>query len=204
MSNETATSVMDVYQRHGAAWAMLRSDQSFVEASWLDRFCRQLPSNADILDIGCGSGFLIARELCSRGFAVTGVDGSPTMLAMFRSNLPTRPAYLCDMRQLDLGQRFAGLLAWDSFFHLSPEDQRTMFPRFAAHAAPGAMLMFTSGVTEGDAIGEFQGMPLYHGSLGSSEYRDLLTAYKFEVVDHVVEDPNCGHRTVWLAQNQNC
>lgn len=89
-----------------------------------------------MLDIGCGSGLPIARELTSRGFEVTGVDGTPTMLAMFQRNLPTSPAHLCDMRQLDVGQRFEGLLAWDSFFHLSPEDQRAMFARFAAHAAP--------------------------------------------------------------------
>ena len=41
-----------------------------------------------------------------------------------------------DMRRLALGRRFAGLIAWDSFFHLRPQDQRAMFPIFAAHAAP--------------------------------------------------------------------
>jgi hypothetical protein len=65
------------------------------------------------------------------------------MLALLRSNLPNTPAHLADMRQLALGRRFAGLLAWDSFFHLPPEDQRPMFSRFQAHAAPGAALMFT-------------------------------------------------------------
>ena len=40
-----------------------------------------------------------------------------------------------------------------------------MFPRFAAHAQPGAPLMFTSGSEAGEAIGEWQGEPLYHASL---------------------------------------
>jgi len=199
MTERAEDSVIDVYQRHGSAWAKLRGDH-LVEGSWLDRFCSLLPAKATVLDIGCGSGLPIARELIRRRFDVTGVDSTPTMLALFQRNMPDTPAHLADMRELALGQRFAGLLAWDSFFHLSPNDQRAMFSRFQAHAAPGAALMFTSGNAEGHAIGQLEGDPLYHGSLGPDEYRALLDATGFGVVDHVVEDPTCGYRTVWLAQ----
>lgn len=199
MSTKLPNTVIDVYQRHGQAWSNLRSD-NLVEGAWLDRFCQQLPAKADVLDIGCGSGLPIARELTARNFHVTGVDGSSTMLAMFRRNLPESPVHHSDMRQFDLGRRYAGLLAWDSFFHLSPDDQRAMFPRLAAHAVPGAALMFTSGVTEGHAIGELEGEPLYHGSLSSHEYRMLLADHGFEVLQHIIEDPTCGLRTVWLAR----
>jgi len=34
------------------------------------------------------------------------------------------------------------------------DDQRRMFPRFQAHAEPGAALMFSSGTAEGDAMGD--------------------------------------------------
>lgn len=56
-----------------------------------------------------------------------------------------------------------------------------MFPVFAAHAAPGAVLMFTSGPTAGEAIGEWEGEPLYHGkkcssSVAKSTTRTLNTA----------------------------
>lgn len=201
MTGRIEASAIDVYQRHGAAWAKLRTDH-LVEGAWLDRFCNLLPAGAAVLDIGCGSGLPIARELIRRGFDVTGVDGTPTMLALFRHNLPDTTAHLSDMRQLALGQRFAGLLAWDSFFHLSPEDQRAMFPRFQAHAVPGAALKFTSGNVEGSAIGELKGDPLYHGSLDHDEYRTLLDIVGFEIISHVVEDPTCGHRTIWLARQR--
>ena len=194
-----AAAVIDVYRRYGARWARLRGDQ-LAEGAWLDRFCSLLPAGTKVLDIGCGSGLPIARELIRRGFGVTGVDGAPEMLALFRHNLPDAPAVLADMRALALGETFAGILAWDSFFHLSPADQRTMFARFQAHAASGAALMFTSGPAEGSAIGELEGEPLYHGSLDPEEYRSLLESAGFRPVSHVVEDPICGHRTVWLAQ----
>ena len=199
MTDRPQDSVIDVYQRHGATWAGLRGDR-LVEGSWLERFCALLPHGAPVLDIGCGSGVPIARELIRRGFDVTGIDATPTMLELFQRNLPGAPNYLADMRQFALGQRFAGLLAWDSFFHLSPEDQRPMFARFQAHALPGAALMFTSGHVEGSAMGTLEGDALYHGSLGSEEYRELLDAAGFEVVEHVLQDPSCGERTVWLAR----
>jgi SAM-dependent methyltransferase len=201
MKGDTKASVLDVYQRHGSTWAKLRGDH-LVEASWIDRFCAGLPARAAVLDIGCGSGLPIARELIRRGFEVTGVDGAQTMLALFQHNLRGSRAHLADMRQLDLAQRFAGLLAWDSFFHLSPDDQRTMFCRFQTHAAPGAALMFTSGTAEGSAIGELEGDSLYHGSLDPDEYRTLLDATGFDVVAHVAEDPNCDYRTIWLARQR--
>jgi hypothetical protein len=104
------------------------------------------------------------------------------------------------MRELALGRRFDGLLAWDSFFHLTPADQRAMFPILGAHAGPRATLMFTSGPRHGEAIGTFQGEPLYHGSLDPAEYRALLEAQGFGVVAHAAEDPTCGGHTIWLAQ----
>ncbi|MCJ2186870.1 methyltransferase domain-containing protein [Novosphingobium beihaiensis] len=197
--DRVADTVIDVYRRHGPAWARLRGDRC-TEQRWFGRFCDLLPEGASVLDIGCGSGKPLARELVRRGFAVTGVDAAPEMLALFRRNLPDTPACLADMRELALGQRFAGLLAWDSFFHLRPDDQRKMFRRFQDHAAPGAALMFTSGPSEGCAIGDMEGEPLYHGSLGPEEYRSLLQACGFEVAGHAAEDPEAGKRTVWLAR----
>ena len=153
MPEDQQPSVSEIYQRHGEACDNARSKE-LVESSWLDGFSALLPAGEAVLDLGCGSGLPIARELVRRGFDVTGVDSTLTMLSLFQRNLPDTPAYLMDMRQLALGRRFAGLLAWDSFFHLSPDEQRPMFARFQAHAAPGAALMFTSGTEEGCVIGE--------------------------------------------------
>jgi hypothetical protein len=104
------------------------------------------------------------------------------------------------MRTLDIGRRFDGILAWDSFFHLCPEDQTAMFPVFRNLAGPHAALMFTSGPQHGSVLGEFEGEPLYHGSLDEGEYRSLLSQNGFDVVEHVVDDPSCGEHTIWLAQ----
>jgi hypothetical protein len=60
--------------------------------------------------------------------------------------------------------------------------------------------MFTSGPSQGEAVGSFEGEPLYHGSLAPEEYRALLAEHGFSVVAHVVEDASCGGHTIWLAR----
>ena len=104
------------------------------------------------------------------------------------------------MRTLSLELQFDGILAWNSFFHLKPDDQRRMFPVFQRHAAPGAILMFTSGTSLGEALGIFQGETLYHASLDPEEYTAQLSEHGFAVLDHIVEDPECGGQTVWIAR----
>jgi SAM-dependent methyltransferase len=194
--------IIDLYQRHAKAWAAERGTR-LVEAAWLDRFRSLLPSDGAVLDIGCGSGDPIARYLIERGHAVTGVDSSPEMIDLCRGRFPDGDWRICDMRKLSVDRTFSGVLAWDSFFHLCHDDQRRMFSIFRGHAAPDAALLFTSGPSHGEAIGELKGEPLYHASLDSAEYRKLLNANGFEVVAHVVEDPTCGHRTIWLARQKS-
>ena len=196
-----ADRIIDLYQRRAREWDEARGRNLF-ERGWLDRFTALLPPGGSVLDIGCGSGEPIARHLIDQKFAVTGVDSAPAMIELCRSRLPSGAWLVADMRELALGRRFDGLLAWDSFFHLRPEHQRAMFPVFAAHAAPNAALMFTSGPSFGEAIGTFEGEPLYHGSLDPTEYRALLDAQGFDVVAHVAEDATCGGHTIWLAQRR--
>jgi trans-aconitate methyltransferase len=135
------------------------------------------------------------------GLGVTGVDASPRLISLCRERLPDQEWIEADMRSLNLGRRFDGVLAWDSFFHLAPADQRRMFAVFAAHAAPGAVLMFNTGPARGEAIGAYRGDPLYHASLDAGEYESLLDGSGFGIVAHEVDDRQAGGRTVWLARS---
>ena len=191
--------IIGLYEENAEAWDRMRGRDLF-ELPWLERFAALLPKGASVLDLGCGMGEPIGRWLIEQGCRLTGVDSSPSLIAMARERFPEQEWLVSDMRTMELGTGFDGLLAWHSFFHLAPEDQRPMFERFARHAAPGAVLMFTSGQEEGEAIGEWQGEPLYHGSLDSAEYHALLERNDFVVLGHAVDDPECGHATVWLAR----
>lgn len=195
-----SSGIIDLYQRNAQDWIESRATASLFEKPWLDRFRALLPPAAPILDIGCGSAEPMAGYLIGLGHRVVGVDSSAAMIDACFGRFPMQEWIVADMRELALGRTFSGILAWDSFFHLSYDDQRRMFPVFRRHAAPHAALMFTSGPAHGEAIGSFGGEPLYHASLDPAEYRALLDENGFRVISHVAEDPACGGHTIWLAQ----
>jgi trans-aconitate methyltransferase len=195
----SADHIVDLYDRHALTWNNLRVNH-FIDRKWIERFRSFLPPCATVLDLGCGSGQPVARYLIDAGASVVGVDSSMQMLALCREQFPAQQWIHADMRTLALDQQFAAVLAWNSFFHLKPDDQRRMFPIFQRHAAPGALLMFTSGPSHGEALGVFEGETLYHASLDPQEYTEQLTDHGFEVLEHVVEDAECGGLTVWLGR----
>jgi predicted TPR repeat methyltransferase len=195
---DAARAIIALYQRHAQAWAGDRGAR-LTEGAWLSHFLNLLPPRPNILDLGCGSGDPIGRALIGHGAHLTGIDSAPAMITMCATKFPDQIWHNADMRTLALGRRYDGIMAWDSLFHLTPDDQRGMFPIFHAHAGPGAALMFTSGWSHGEAIGQFRGQPLYHASLAPEEYSALLAATGFTIFAHVVKDPVCD-RTIWLAQ----
>jgi SAM-dependent methyltransferase len=190
--------IIGLYDRCAAAYDRDRG-RSLFEKSWLDRFLKYVPTGGCVLDIGCGVGEPISDYLLRLGFEVTGVDSSEAMITLCRTRHPQGDWVVADMRELDLARRFEGLIAWDSLFHLSMDDQRAMFARFAMHAGSNAPLLFTSGTIEGESIGSWCGEPLYHASLDPAEYRELLALNGFIVQAFQPDDADCGGHTVWVA-----
>ncbi len=197
---ELADRIVGHYERHAREWDADRRRVGWTDRPWLDRFADLLPVGGSVLDLGCGGGVPVAETMMARGFHVTGVDASPTLIGFCRERMPEQEWIVADMRGLSLGRRFDGVLAWDSFFHLKPDDQRGMFEVFARHAAPGGCLLFNGGPAAGEAIGSYRGDPLYHASLSGEEYAELLTGAGFAIVHHAAEDPAAGGRTAWLSR----
>jgi SAM-dependent methyltransferase len=201
--NDTAKCVIDHYERHARAWDPDRNlhVSPWNDKPWHDRFITSLPKAGSVLDLGCGSGSPVAKYMAANGLRVTGLDSSPTLISLCRERLPDHEWLVGDMRSLLLSRWFDGVLAWDSFFHLTPDDQRQMFDVFARHAAQSTVLMFNTGSAHGESVGEYRDDPLYHASLAPDEYRLLLSDIGFEIVAHAVEDwQTGGGRTVWLTR----
>lgn len=197
-----AADVTGLYTRHAALWDRVRGADLRVEAGWMARFMDLLPPAGRVLDLGCGTGQPLGARLLGEGFEVTGVDASAPAIERARERFPAGTWICADMRGLALAATYDGLLAWDSLFHLTAADQEAFFSVLGAHAAPGAVLMFTSGPDAGTAMGEFGGDPLHHASLSPAEYRRRLSAEGFDVLEFRPEDPDCGGHTVWLARRR--
>ena len=190
----------DLYDRNAAAWDSGRLTTLF-EAGWLRRFAAALPAGGRVLDLGCGAGRPIADWLIGRGFAVTGVDVAPAMLAIARRRWPDGDWREGDMRALDLPDRFDGIVGWDSFFHLSADDQRAVIPRLARHLRPGGALMLTVGPRASAATGTVAGEAVPHASFDPADYATLLRSCGLRLTGFLAEDPDCDFHSVLLARH---
>ncbi|MDU8943429.1 class I SAM-dependent methyltransferase [Ovoidimarina sediminis] len=193
-----STRTQGIYERQAETYDARRS-RALFEARWLRRFAGAMPEGGRVLDLGCGSGRPIAGWLIGEGFRLTGADFSEPMLELARARWPNGDWRLSDMRTLDLPDRFDGIIGWDSFFHLTPDEQRACLPRLARHLVPGGVLMVTVGPREGEAAGVVGAEPVYHASLSVAEYATVLAACGMRMTAYLAEDPDCDYHSVMMA-----
>ena len=192
--------VAETYDRHAADFDLARSRDLF-ERGWLERFAAALVPAGRVLDLGCGTGRPLATWLREHGLRVTGIDVSPAMIAIARRHEPAGDWRVGDMRTLDLAERFDGILAWDSAFHLAPSAQRALIGRLGTWLTPGGALLMTVGPEAGEAQGHVvRDAPVYHASLSIAEYARLLEDAQLRLAGFLADDPDCAGHSVLLAR----
>lgn len=198
-AEELAARTRDIYEEQAARFDEERSRKLF-EARWLTRFADGLPEGGRVLDLGCGAGEPIASWLIAEGFRYTGVDIAEAMLDIARTRWPAGDWRQGDMRALDLPDRFDGIVAWDSFFHLTRDEQRDCLPRLARHLAPGGRLLVTVGLGNGEVTGKVGGATVYHASLSPAQYARILEDSGMIMTGFLAQDPDCAKHSVLLAR----
>lgn len=194
--------IIDIYRDTAEFWAKERAGTTFFEKKYMNQILKGLSPGDLLLDLGCGSGYPIADFFLKNNIRVTGVDAVPEMLMIASEAYPQAGAEWleADMRSLSLNRKFNAIIAWNSFFHLTMDEQRTMFPIFRAHLVKGGRLLFTSGPEAGEAIGDMDGNALFHASLAPEEYRSLLAKNSLKELSFTPKDPECGEHTVWFCE----
>ncbi len=187
------------YQRQAQRFDQRRG-RGLFEAGWLSQFADLLRPAGQVLDLGCGAGDPIARWFIERGFALTGMDFSENMLALARARWPDGDWRLGDMRAFDTDETWDGILGWNSFFHLTPDEQRACLPRLVRGLTPGGVLMLTVGHSQGAVAGTVGTEQVYHASLSPAEYATLLEAHQMHLRAFVIEDKTCNGHSVLLAR----
>lgn len=189
---------IEMYEKHAKGWDNHRP-RSLREKSWLNKFTQSLPPGSSLLDVGCGAGEPISRYLVEQGFSITGVDSSQTMIDICRARFPDETWLVMDMRDLALVKQFGGIIAWDSFFHLNPDEQRSTLQAFIRLLRPEGAILLTVGHKAGEVMGKVEGEAVYHSSLSPREYKHILSSVGFQEIDMVIKDESCD-RTVLLAR----
>ena len=186
-----------VYERQAGACDVHRS-RALFEVRWLARFTASLKPGDHVLDLGCGTGDPIARWFKAEGFTVTGVDFFEAVLAIVRTRWPNGDWRQADMRDFELNQSFDGIIAWNSFFHLTADEQKDCIARVARHLRRGVML--TVGLSAGEAHGKVGEEMVFYASLSPVGYVDCLEENGLILIGFMAKDPETQSYTVLMAR----
>lgn len=130
--------VRDGYDRVSHAYrGDVHDDPRSGYAHWLRKLTPRLADGARVLDLGCGNGVPVSRELARR-FRVTGVDLSPVMIERARVLVPDATFECADMASVEFADgAFEAVVAFFSIFHLPLEEQPGTIERVARWLTPG-------------------------------------------------------------------
>lgn len=138
---------MEAYERSARIYDLLYTgagirDSDAEAAAVHDLVQRSNAGARTLLDVACGTGLDLAH--LREWYDVSGIDRSAAMLDVARSRLGAGvPLYAEDMRDFDLDRTFDVVTClFSSIGYLtSDDDLRRAFQRFAAHLAPGGVLV---------------------------------------------------------------
>ncbi|MAG61122.1 hypothetical protein CL619_05015 [archaeon] len=154
----------------------------------VEEFCSLLPKKAKILDLGCGPGLPYTKEFVRRGFEVTGVDISETMIKLASKNVP-EAKYVCQsMTQITFTKEFDGVFASYSMLCLTPGlfektarkiakalKQKGLFSLGLNEAGP-------KGHNESEDITEIMGQEIYSRPYSEKEIKDIFLPLKMKII----------------------
>lgn len=136
---------MSNFNFYAEYYDLLYKDKDYeAEADYIDGIIReQNPNAVSILDLGCGTG-KHAYELFKKGYSITGVDVSDTMLKMTKSLPANNIEFLKgDIRTVDLKKTFDVVV---SLFHVlsyqqTNDDVFAMFETIKKHLKPDGIFI---------------------------------------------------------------
>jgi SAM-dependent methyltransferase len=202
------------YDHIAEQWHSYSREQTYLDRvlSYVDKVLQGLPPGAKVLDLGCGTGHPIARHIVEKGFRVVGVDQSKRMLEIAKSVVPEAELIHGDMVDIELDERFAAAIAWDSVFHVERKYHSAIYSKLANSLEPGGRLLLSTGGSGVDSnadgstsddsgaegfTSEMFGHTFFYSGHDPQVARNLLEAAGFKIELWEVDAPSSrGHIAV--------
>lgn len=127
---------IDYYERYGSAYFENTVNLSMEEQ--LEQFLEYLPENAEVLDLGCGSG-RDGKYLEEAGCYVTLMDGSRQMCRL--AEIYTDQEVLCmTFEEMTFDEVFDGIWACASLLHVPGREMDDILEKVIHALKPGGIL----------------------------------------------------------------
>lgn len=164
---------IDVYQSRAQGYAELAISK--VQRRALDIFNAALPSNAHVLDLGCGPG-LHARTMMDAGHTVDAIDATQAFVdAALARGVPARLATFDDITATDA---YDGIWASFSLLHAPRADVPRHLRALAQALKPGGVLFLGMKIGTGE---DRDGIGRHYCYFSAAELEAMLTTLDFTI-----------------------
>jgi SAM-dependent methyltransferase len=115
-------------------------------AGWLRPLSTRLPPRADVLDLGCGCGVPVSRELTVLRHKVVGVDLSDRQVERARRLVPQARFIRADATEISFeNETFDAIVCLYMLIHVPLDRQERLLRRMRDWLRPGGVLLATVG-----------------------------------------------------------
>lgn len=115
-------------------------------ASWLGKLICSLPPAAAVVDLGCGNGVPVLRDLVAAGHRPTGVDFSAVQAMRARQLVPAATILESDLTTVRFSPgSLDAVFAFYSIIHVPLPEQPALLHRIASWLRPGGLFAATLG-----------------------------------------------------------
>jgi SAM-dependent methyltransferase len=144
-------------------------------AAWLDELLAVLPSEARVVELGCGNGTRETRVLAERT-QLTGVDLSEEQLRRAREHVPGAEFIRGDLTTIEFERgSLDAVVAFYVLNHVPRELLTGLFERIHAWLRPGGHLLAVLGARDVEGWqGEWLGVPMFFSSYAPETNTQLL------------------------------
>ena len=165
--------------------------------SYLAEVLPLLAPGDPVLDLGCGCGVPVAREL-ARSHQVTGVDISPVQIERARALVPGATFRCADMMGVELPENhFAAVVSFYALIHVPVAEHLPILENIRRWLRPGGHLLAIVGARSLTEADDYLGVPMYWSHADAETYRDWLDQAGFQRCwDRFVPEGDGGHTLV--------
>jgi SAM-dependent methyltransferase len=105
-----------------------------------------VPAGGVVLDLGCGCGVPLTRDLAGGGYAVTGVDLSAVQVERARRLVPAARFLHADATEVAFpASSFDAVVSLYALIHLPLDEQPPLLGRIGRWLRPGGWFLATTG-----------------------------------------------------------
>lgn len=185
-------STIDYYNRIADSyyWTTVGIDMSKLR----NAFAAYLPSEARVIDLGCGSG----RDVMAfgdMGHEASGLDASKELVELAKERLEVK-ASVGDMVTWRASEPYDGIWCCASLIHLNEEEKKRFFGNLQYNLKPGGVIYIS--VKEGIETGTDE-EGVYTSNCTAEELKSFLNGAGCEILETVVTEDAMGRPGVkWL------